>query len=142
MIDKKWIGATTEWISIKVTSREIQQFCRVIDEENLIYYDKNAAKEAGYPDIPLPPTYPILFWKSIEFPWLTDTFTMIQSDQSFSYKQTLITNKIYQCQIKLKKLRTRGNQQFIVHRLSIYDGNTLAAESDTAMMLQYQEDKR
>ncbi|WP_194165606.1 MaoC family dehydratase N-terminal domain-containing protein [Oceanobacillus sp. CFH 90083] len=140
MIDKKWIGTTTEWISTKVTRKEVQEFCTVIGEENLLYQNITVAKEAGYADIPLPPTYPILFWQSIELPWLTDDFTMLQSDQSFSYEHTLIANKTYHCQIQLQKLRTQSNQQFIVHRLSIDDGDGLAATSDTTMVLRYQEE--
>lgn len=139
MIDEKWIGATTECVPIKVTSREIQQFCRVIDEKNQIYHDKSNTKGASYTDILLPPTYPILFWRQLDLPWLQNDAIMIQSEQDFSYKNTLTINKTYHCQIKLQKLRTRGNQQFIVHRLSIYDGDKLASISDTKMVLLYQE---
>ncbi|GIO22758.1 MaoC family dehydratase N-terminal domain-containing protein [Oceanobacillus sp. J11TS1] len=140
MIDKKWIGAKTDWIPITVTSKQIEQFCQTIDEKNPLYLDKHAAKKAGYEDILLPPTYPILFWQRLKIPWLIGDFTMIQSEQSFSYKQTLIANKRYHCQIDLKKLRTRGKQQFIVHRLSIVDKDKLAATSDTTMVLRYTEE--
>lgn len=141
MIDKKWMGAKTKLVPIQVTRTEIQEFCQVIMETNQIYHDTTIAMKAGYEDIPLPPTYPALFWQRIELPWLQNNLSTIQSEQAFSYKNALIANKTYHCQIELQKLRTRENQQFLFHRLSIYDGKELAVTSDTTMLFPYQNGK-
>lgn len=142
MIDTKWIGTKTDWIRIIVTRKEIQQYCHIIGEKNPIYHDLDSAKEAGFTDFPLPPAYPILFWRHFELPWLPkkDT-TMMHCKQSFSYKHALTANKVYNCQLELQKVRARGEKQFAVHRLSVYDENQLAAIGNTTLLLSYQRHK-
>lgn len=137
MIDEHKIGAKTNVVTMKVIKEEIQQFCHVINEKNPVYHDVDAANEAGFEDILLPPTYPILFWQHLDLPWLETDATIIQSEQIFSYKTPLVANKIYQCQIELLKVRTRENKQFVVNRLYINDGEKVVATSDTTLVLLY-----
>ncbi|MBO1001737.1 FAS1-like dehydratase domain-containing protein [Pseudogracilibacillus auburnensis] len=137
MIDESKVGTKTKIVNVKVKREEIQQLCHVIDEKNHVFHDVNAASEAGFEDILLSPTYPILFWQHLEPPWLETDATIIQSEQIFSYKTPLVANKMYQCQIELLKVRTRENKQFVVNRLYINDGEKVVATSDTTLVLLY-----
>lgn len=57
MLDKTKIGAETEVREIAVEAAMLRLFCQAIGETNPIYLDSEAARKAGYPAIPAPPTY-------------------------------------------------------------------------------------
>ncbi|HVY85903.1 MAG TPA: MaoC family dehydratase N-terminal domain-containing protein [Caulobacterales bacterium] len=57
MLDKTKIGAETEEREIAVEAGMLRLFCQAIGETNPIYLDDSAARKAGYPAIPAPPTY-------------------------------------------------------------------------------------
>jgi len=129
------VGAKTEIQSIKITRKEVRQYCEVIDEKSHLYYDVTVAKNKGFDDIPLPATYPTLFWQKFNIPWLERKGTIIQGEQSFSYEEPLVANQTYHCQIVLEKVRSRLNNDFLYHRLYIYHGDTVAATGNTTLIL-------
>ncbi len=55
-LDKKLIGHTFKPFTTTVEAGKIRLFCKAIGEENPIYVDEEAAKQAGYRAIPAPPT--------------------------------------------------------------------------------------
>jgi acyl dehydratase len=58
MIDRKHIGAETEEVSIVVELSQLRLFCQATGETNAVFWDAEAAREAGFKRIPTPPTYP------------------------------------------------------------------------------------
>lgn len=63
MIDKKHIGMQLPVYQAKAEAGQLRFFAQSIGETNPIYLDVSAARDAGHPDLPLPPTF--LF--SLEF---------------------------------------------------------------------------
>ncbi|GAF96286.1 unnamed protein product [marine sediment metagenome] len=57
MLDRKFIGIKFEPSKMAVPRWKITQFANAIRESNPIYYDLNEAKNKGYRDIPVPPTF-------------------------------------------------------------------------------------
>jgi acyl dehydratase len=57
MIDKKWIGHKLPDSVLPIERSRLQFFARVIGETDSIYTDAIAAREAGYHDLPAPPTF-------------------------------------------------------------------------------------
>jgi acyl dehydratase len=57
MIDKKWIGHKLLDSVLPIERNRLQFFARVIGETDPVYTDANAAREAGYHDLPAPPTF-------------------------------------------------------------------------------------
>ena len=57
MIDRRHIGASGPERVIDVERGLLYLFCQAIGETNPIYLDPEAARKAGYPAIPAPPTY-------------------------------------------------------------------------------------
>ena len=57
MIDKKFIGYQLPPSVLMVDRTRLQFFAKAIGEKNPIYSDVAAAKAAGYPDLPAPPTF-------------------------------------------------------------------------------------
>ena len=57
MIDKKWLGHELPASVLPIERSRLQFFAKVTGETNPVYTDKAAANEAGYPDLPAPPTF-------------------------------------------------------------------------------------
>ena len=57
MIDKKWIKLQLPSASFTVDRGRLQFFAKAIGETNSVYSDLDAAKAAGYADLPAPPTF-------------------------------------------------------------------------------------
>ena len=56
-LDASIIGAADETVTIKVDPARLRAFAEAIGEHRDLYLDGAAARAAGYPDIPVPPTY-------------------------------------------------------------------------------------
>ena len=61
MFDKEKLGHSFPPFTIEVERCKIHELALAIGDNNPIYHDLEAAKAAGYPDIPLPPTAPTIF---------------------------------------------------------------------------------
>jgi len=57
MIDKKWIGHELPASVLPIERSRLQYFAKAIGETDPIYTDAAAARGAGYPDLPAPPTF-------------------------------------------------------------------------------------
>lgn len=63
MIDKNFIGKELASFSVTAEAGQLRFFAKAIGETNPIYVNEQAARDAGHPALPLPPTF--LF--SLEF---------------------------------------------------------------------------
>lgn len=57
MIDRKFIGLESEERFADVEKGQLRLFAKATGERNPIYFDEEAAKAAGYPAMPAPPTF-------------------------------------------------------------------------------------
>ena len=57
MIDRKWIGHELPASVLPIERTRLQFFAKVIGETDPVYTDAAAARDAGYPDLPAPPTF-------------------------------------------------------------------------------------
>lgn len=91
MIDKKWIGHELPASVLPIECSRLQFFAKAIGETNPVYTDPLAARSAGYPDLPAPPTF--LFAAELDsgasWQLLTDLqipiAKLLHGEQSFSY---------------------------------------------------------
>lgn len=135
MILEDWKGSKTDKVPVKVSRSEVQAFCQVIGEKSDLYTRVQSARLRGYEDVLLPPTYPILFWQKLAIPWLPENATIVQSEQSFFYEDSLEANKTYECQIELIKARKLRGNYFAKHRLRIFFKGELVATSETMLVI-------
>ncbi len=56
-IDRKHIGEVSEPRVIEVEKGQLRFFAKATNETNPIYFDEEAAKAAGHPTLPAPPTF-------------------------------------------------------------------------------------
>ncbi|OYV02143.1 MAG: acyl dehydratase [Burkholderiales bacterium PBB5] len=57
MIDKKWIGHQLPPSVLTIDRTRLRFFANAIGETNPVYTDLEAARAAGYADLPVPPTF-------------------------------------------------------------------------------------
>jgi acyl dehydratase len=57
MIDQKWIGHELPASVLPIERSRLQFFAKAIGETDPVYTDADAARAAGYPDLPAPPTF-------------------------------------------------------------------------------------
>jgi len=91
MIDKKWIGYQLKPSELLIERGRLQFFARSIGETDPIYTDLAAARAAGYPDLPAPPTF--LFAAELESGAVTSLLETLElpiqkilhGEQGFTY---------------------------------------------------------
>lgn len=96
MIDRKYIGAETEEVSIVVELSQLKLFCQATGETNAVFWDPEAAREAGFERVPTPPTYPQTllnlspFKKSLVLDVMqVDLSKMLHGEQMFEHRHPI-----------------------------------------------------
>jgi len=105
MIDRKFIGYTSPPCALEVERGRLRQFAHAIGEKNPIYSVEAAAHAAGYPSLPVAPTF--LFCLEMDRPNPYGWFDEVG--------------------IPLPKV-LHGEQAFVYHRLA-FAGDTLTFDS-------------
>ncbi len=90
MIDKKHIGRRLPTFLATAEAGQLRFFAKATGETNPIYFDEQAARDAGYPGLPLPPTF--LFSLEFQIPsnaWRDElgivTSRILHGEESFRY---------------------------------------------------------
>jgi acyl dehydratase len=91
MIDRSQIGLAMTPFTVTAEPGRLRFFARAIGEENPIFFDEAAARAAGHPGLPLPPTF--LFSLELDGPepfglmerLNIDMGRMLHGEQSFRY---------------------------------------------------------
>ncbi|SAK57708.1 hypothetical protein AWB75_02259 [Caballeronia catudaia] len=106
-IDKKHIGMRLPVYTASADAWRLRFFAKATGETNPVYFDEAAARDAGYPTLPLPPTF--LF--SLEFE---------QPSTAWRDELGIVPSRIL-----------HGEQSFTYHRMA-YAGDVLRYESRVA----------
>lgn len=104
MIDKANIGKQLPVFRASADAWRLRFFAKAIGETDPVYFDESAARDAGHPTLPLPPTF--LF--SLEFE---------QPSSAWRDELGLVVSRIL-----------HGEQSFTYHRMA-YAGDVLQFES-------------
>ncbi|SEG91463.1 N-terminal half of MaoC dehydratase [Thermomonospora echinospora] len=91
-IDTSVIGTTAPELTVDVERGRLRSFAHAIGETDPIYTDVDAARAAGHPDLPVPPTF--LFCLEMDRPdpfgWLdglgVDLRRVLHGEQRFTYR--------------------------------------------------------
>lgn len=91
MIDKKFIGHVMPTFSADVETGRLRFFAKATGQTDPVYFDEAAARAAGYPSLPVPPTF--LFCLEMESPDPAairnllgmDYRSLLHGEQGFAY---------------------------------------------------------
>jgi acyl dehydratase len=93
MIDPKWIGHELPASVLDLERGRLAFFAKAIGETDPVYSDETAARAAGHPDVPAPPTF--LFAAELDSGALTALLgdlgvsigKILHGEQSFTYRR-------------------------------------------------------
>lgn len=92
-LDASIVGTVDETVTVEVDPARLRAFASAIGEQRPVYRDSAAARAAGYPDIPLPPTYHFSLGRERGRPLGmvedrgVDPLRLLHGEQRFHYKE-------------------------------------------------------
>ena len=92
MLDKTLIGRESEPVVHEVERGAIRRFAESIGDPNPIYVDDEAARQAGYPAVVAPPTFPFALAVNERFRHSLDlgTRSFLHSEQQIEYGRPIV----------------------------------------------------
>ena len=122
MIDRKWIGHTLPPTTFLVERSRLRFFAKAIGETDPIYIDEHAARAAGHPDLPAPPTF--LFTAELEsgvkMAWMNEAGIelgkVLHGEQSFTPHRLLYTGDTVSLTAQITDIydKKNGALEFVV----------------------------
>ncbi|MFC9998622.1 MaoC family dehydratase N-terminal domain-containing protein [Nocardia sp. NPDC127526] len=99
-LDPSVIGTQLPPTTLTVDAGRLRFFAKAIGETDPVFTDPEAARAAGYPNLPVPPTF--LFGIELEqpdpFEWLAglgvDLRRVLHGEQSFTYHATAVAGDV------------------------------------------------
>ena len=113
-IDKKHIGMRLPVFTASADAWRLRFFAKAIGETNPVYFDEAAAHDAGYPALPLPPTF--LF--SLEFEqsstaWRDElgivSSRILHGEQSFEYRRMAYAGDVLRYESRIADIYDKKN---------------------------------
>jgi acyl dehydratase len=103
----------------EVSRHKIEEFAEAIGDPNPLYHDPGAAREAGYPDVIAPPTFPIVITMlasrvALADPGLRLNYAMVvHGEQQFTYSRPLHAGDVVTGQSTIADIREVGGMTLI-----------------------------
>jgi acyl dehydratase len=126
MIDKSQIGKTLPSFRVTPQAHQLRFFAKATGETNPIYFDPAAARDAGHPDLPLPPTF--LFSLEFEQPstqWRQelgiDPSRILHGEQEFTYHRMAYAGDTLQYENRIADIydKKNGALEFVVRETRV-----------------------
>jgi acyl dehydratase len=146
MIDKKFIGYQLKPSVLMVDRTRLQFFAKAIGEQDPVYVDLAAARAAGYPDLPAPPTF--LFAAELDSgandQMLTDLdiplAKLLHGEQSFRHRKPVCAGDTVTVQSTITDLYDKkgGKLEFVVKDSRVTNQQAeLVAELRTVLVVRH-----
>ncbi|MDM0072677.1 MaoC family dehydratase N-terminal domain-containing protein [Variovorax sp. J31P207] len=114
MIDKKHIGMKLPVYKATAEAGQLRFFAKSIGETNPIYIDESAARDAGHPGLPLPPTF--LFSLEFQIPsnaWRDElgivTSRILHGEETFKYHRMAYAGDTLQFETRIADIYDKKN---------------------------------
>jgi acyl dehydratase len=136
MIDRKFIGHELPPSVLQVERGRLQFFAKAIGETNPVYCDLAAARDAGYADLPAPPTF--LFSAELDSGGTERLLSelgvpiakILHGEQSFSYLKPVVAGDTVTVRSRISDIydKKNGALEFIIRQSSAVNqqGETVA----------------
>ena len=91
MIDRSWIGHEFAPLRVEVEPGRLRQFAKAVGETRPEYVDVEAARQLGWPALPVPPTFLFCLEMEQPDPWHfmglmgIDLARVLHGEQEFNY---------------------------------------------------------
>jgi acyl dehydratase len=114
-VGKEWPAA-----SFEVEAAGISQYASAVGEENPIYHDAEAAKEAGFRDLVAPPMFCVVYSAPAMGPAIMDPEVginlpaMVHGGQEFVWREPVCAGDVINTTARCKEIYERDGRAFYV----------------------------
>ena len=126
MIDKNHIGRQLPTFLVNAEAGQLRFFAKATGETNPIYFDEQAARDAGHPNLPLPPTF--LFSLEFQIPsnaWRDElgivTARILHGEESFRYHRMAYAGDTLRFDVRIADIYDKkgGALEFVVRETRV-----------------------
>ncbi|BBF99163.1 MULTISPECIES: MaoC family dehydratase N-terminal domain-containing protein [Pseudonocardia] len=139
-IDPAIVGTVHPTIETEIERGRLRAFAHAIGETDPVYSDLGAARAAGHPDLPVPPTF--LFGIGSDMAWLDtlgiDLAAVLHGSQRFTYRSMAYAGDTLRFTPRIVDTYERkgGALQFLVRETAVtrIDGSAVADLQETIVV--------
>ena len=146
MIDRAWLGRDLPPSEMLVDRARLQFFARTIGETDPVYLDVSAARDAGYRDLPAPPTF--LFAVELDSgttDWMLREMEiplakLLHGEQSFRYHKAVCAGDRITVQSSISEIYDKkgGALEFVTRSSRVTNqDNELVAELRSVLVVRH-----
>ena len=113
-------GKTYPPHTYEVGKEKIGEYARAVGEDNPIYYDRDAAKEAGFRDVPAPPMFAVVYqWGAVWPPALDpelgmDVAKLLHGGQEFTWGEPVCAGDVITTELTVGDIYAKGPNGYYV----------------------------
>ena len=114
------VGKSYPSFEYEVGKEKIAEYARAVGEENPVYYDRAAAKEAGFRDVVAPPMFAVIYsWGAVAHPAVDPevdlNFAMlVHGGQEFEWGEPVCSGDLISTEASVKDVSEKGGMGFYV----------------------------
>lgn len=139
-IDPSVVGTVHPTVEVEVERGRLRAFAHAIGDTDRVYSDLDAARAAGHPDLPVPPTF--LFGIGADMAWLgaigVDLRAVLHGSQRFTYHSVAHAGDALRFTPRIVDAYEKkgGALQFLVRETAVtrVDGSAVADLQETIVV--------
>ena len=114
------IGKSYAPVEYEVGKEKIGEYARAVGEENQVYFDREAARAAGFRDVPAPPMFAVVYsWGSVALPAVDPAvdlnFAMlVHGGQEFVWGEPVCSGDVISTVASVKDIHEKGGMGFYI----------------------------
>ena len=104
----------------EVGAEKIREYAGAVGEDNPVYFDREAAKEAGFRDVVAPPMFAVVYaWKAFWAPAFDsevgmDVTKLLHASQDFEWGEPVCSGDTITTELSVKDIYPKGPNGFYV----------------------------
>jgi acyl dehydratase len=117
-LDTSARGKTYPPFAYEVGKEKIREYAQAVGEDNPVYFDREAAKAAGFRDIPAPPMFAVVYSAGSIGPAVLDPEVginfamMVHGGQEFEWGEPVCSGDVVTTTTSVKDIREAGGMGF------------------------------
>ncbi len=114
------IGKSYPPVEYEVGKEKVGEYARAVGEENQVYFDREAARAAGFRDVPAPPMFAVVYsWGSVALPAVDPdvdlNFAMlVHGGQEFVWGEPVCSGDVISTVASVKDVHEKGGMGFYI----------------------------
>jgi len=118
-VDTANAGKTYEAATFDVEADRIRQYADAVHEDNPVYHDADAAREAGFRDVVAPPMFAVVYSAPAMGPAIFDTIgdalpRMVHGGQDFTWGEPVCAGDTITTEASVKEIYEKDGKGFYV----------------------------